>query len=230
MKTFTCLYCNNTFPLKPGTAGKYCSLSHQMSHRGPLLKEKRIQKYNLSPKCCKTCFAPLDYEKRFNSFCDKSCSATFTNLNSSPNRKRGPAKNPQALANQPLHIRRMASRKVVSKTCIVCNAEFMASGNSSHCSKDCTYVTKSKKMKKYVSNNPSHKFNRNPYRQSYMEKSFEEWLISLGFSNSLNGYLKEVVFYNAETNKYGRADFVFPRSTSCCSRLGGHPDNPKRIS
>lgn len=40
---------------------------------------KRIEKYNLNPNCCNQCGKPIDYERKYNTFCSKSCSATHNN-------------------------------------------------------------------------------------------------------------------------------------------------------
>lgn len=52
----------------------------------------RIYNYNLNPTICRHCCKIHTYEKRNNKFCNSSCAATFNNLNSSPDRKRGPNK------------------------------------------------------------------------------------------------------------------------------------------
>ena len=43
------------------------------------IRQKNIEKYNLSPKLCKTCSIPIEYDKRWNTFCSSSCSATDIN-------------------------------------------------------------------------------------------------------------------------------------------------------
>jgi hypothetical protein len=44
------------------------------------LKIKRIQEYNSNPNKCKNCNKFFPYNKRFNNFCNCSCSASFNNL------------------------------------------------------------------------------------------------------------------------------------------------------
>lgn len=41
--------------------------------------ETRIQAYNQNPKLCKQCSNPIDYFKRVNDYCCRSCSATANN-------------------------------------------------------------------------------------------------------------------------------------------------------
>lgn len=42
-------------------------------------KEKRITAYNANPTVCATCNTALEYSRRSNKFCSKSCSAIFNN-------------------------------------------------------------------------------------------------------------------------------------------------------
>jgi hypothetical protein len=43
------------------------------------LKLERIKKYNENPKLCLNCNNPIDYDKKCNKFCSKSCSAIYNN-------------------------------------------------------------------------------------------------------------------------------------------------------
>ena len=68
----------------PGTGATY-------ETRKDIIKYKnRIIEYDLSPTQCKQCNTPLKYDQRHNTFCSRSCSAVFNNLNSPSDRKRGP--------------------------------------------------------------------------------------------------------------------------------------------
>lgn len=42
-------------------------------------KQKRIDKWNESPKLCKACSSPIRYDKRINDFCNRSCRTKYTN-------------------------------------------------------------------------------------------------------------------------------------------------------
>jgi very-short-patch-repair endonuclease len=42
-------------------------------------KNERISDYNLNPKKCLNCNAPLEYENKHNKFCNSSCAATYNN-------------------------------------------------------------------------------------------------------------------------------------------------------
>lgn len=47
------------------------------------LKKERIKDYNINPKLCTNCEKPLEYEKKNNKFCCKSCAAIYNNKNRS---------------------------------------------------------------------------------------------------------------------------------------------------
>ena len=47
------------------------------------LKKERIEDYNINPTLCTNCRKHLNYEKRNNKFCCKSCAAIFNNKNRS---------------------------------------------------------------------------------------------------------------------------------------------------
>lgn len=51
--------------------------SAEAVHRNRRLE--RIEEYNKNPKRCAFCGAPLEYDKRFNKFCNHSCNAKFLN-------------------------------------------------------------------------------------------------------------------------------------------------------
>lgn len=46
---------------------------------------------------------------------------------------------------------------------------------------------------------------------SYLERSFDEWLRGRGSKPGLHGYMREIHFFNPETKKHGYCDFVFPK-------------------
>jgi len=80
--------------------------------------QKRIKEYNNNPKKCFQCSESISYDKRFNKFCSKSCSAIFNNT-----RK---------------------EKKI--KTCIYCNNNFHSKPKvSKYCSKECEIKFKTEK-------------------------------------------------------------------------------------
>lgn len=89
MNNVSCQYCLNLFTPKLGSYGKFCSLSCGTSFKNIVTKEKAIEKYNARPNKCKCCKNTIDYEKRANRYCSRSCAAKITNQVA---RKRGPSK------------------------------------------------------------------------------------------------------------------------------------------
>lgn len=75
-----CLHCSSSFKVKPGTYGKFCSLSCTNIFGGLIRKQKSIKKYNLNPKLCKQCNCIIPYDKKkTNKFCNSSCAGTYNN-------------------------------------------------------------------------------------------------------------------------------------------------------
>ena len=75
---------------------------------------------------------------------------------------------------------------------------------------------------------PARKYNRDPTKQSYMERSFEDWLIKNGMSFGRGGYIPEVKVYNKSTKKYGKLDFLFPRKRLIVELDGTHHESLER--
>lgn len=80
MKNSICQHCQSIFAIKPGSTGKFCSLSCSTSNRNKTATALKISTYNKNPKLCSQCANPLEYIKRHNTFCSSSCSGTYTNL------------------------------------------------------------------------------------------------------------------------------------------------------
>jgi very-short-patch-repair endonuclease/predicted nucleic acid-binding Zn ribbon protein len=182
-------------------------------------KLKLILEYIENPNYCHQCGISLTYDNKNYKFCSCSCSATYNNSN-----KSGPTQETKDKISSAL-----LGKKLICPIswCVICGT-LIKNKRSKTCSKDCKSKLVSRKMKSYISITPSHKLNRNPYKQSYMERSFEEWLKSKGMTNSLHGYLMEVKFFNPYTNKWGRADFVFPKKKLIIELDGTHHLEPKR--
>lgn len=53
----------------------------QAGEASKLRKLSRINAYMQSPKVCKQCLCTMEYNKRTNIFCSRSCSRTYSNLN-----------------------------------------------------------------------------------------------------------------------------------------------------
>ena len=87
-----------------------------------LLKQ---QQYLLAPNICTYCRNPLEYDKRKNKFCSRSCSATYNNLLSTHSDS-----TKQKLSDSLIHQYRLGRPtnkgmgQLIVKNCVVCGTEF----------------------------------------------------------------------------------------------------------
>lgn len=79
MKNSICQYCQLSFEVKSGSTGKFCSLSCSTKNKNKTETEFKIKTYNENPILCKECSKVLEYSKRYNKFCSRSCSGLYTN-------------------------------------------------------------------------------------------------------------------------------------------------------
>ena len=110
--------------------------------------EQHKNKYYLSPKYCKHCNTIILYEKKTNNFCNKSCAASYNNLNVP--RRTGPP---------PKHKPKFS--RVLFKLCLTCNTAFrVVGGRRTYCSKNCNPLSKDathyRIMCKFVLNKNDH--------------------------------------------------------------------------
>ena len=75
MKHAICQQCSTNFIITPGSFGKFCSLSCGVIFRSKINLKNAIKKYQFTPAKCNCCQKPLDYTKRKNKYCSRSCSA-----------------------------------------------------------------------------------------------------------------------------------------------------------
>lgn len=178
---------------------------------------------------CNNCFTPINIPLSvFNSFkhnfCSRSCAATFNNkfrthteqtklkISKSLKSIKGPPRPP----------------KTYNRKCENCHTHFQTPNKKKKfCSRKCRSTVASERTSEWLRNNRDHI--RGPHKQSYMEKSFEDWLKQQGIKRGLSGYLTEVYFYNPTTRKNGWADFVFPRAKVIVELDGTHHQKRKEL-
>lgn len=190
---------------------KYCSLSCGNIHRGLKSQEQKIKDYESNPKICARdgCNNLIKFSNRNSaSYCSRSCSTTRNNKI----RVRKPATDDFKEKMRQINLAKNIEKRLIEplKKCVVCGM-IIKSKNRKTCSDQCYRKLLQQQMKIYVRLHPTHKYNRSPTKQSWMERTFEEWLNNHGMLYGFKGYLNEVWFYNDETKKYGRVDFLFPR-------------------
>lgn len=169
--------------------------------------------YTVSPTLCVHCQTPIEYEKRRNKFCSSSCSASYNNTGRSVSESTRLKKRTIALVRNIRPPARTAAPYEPIRCCVSCNVPFKVTAKQRHkktCSKSCKVKYLSQKQKQYARIHPELTYRRNPYKQSYLERTFEGWLINNGMTKGRRGYLTEVWFRNRSTDKLHRADFVFP--------------------
>jgi very-short-patch-repair endonuclease len=107
--------------------------------------------------------------------------------------------------------------------CIFCgNILSYQKRNRKTCSLTYTNAYNSKRQTAYLKNPVNRKKYKGNGSQSYMEKSFEQWLLQNNIKNGINGYLTELHFYNPNTNKHGWIDFIFPKLKLIIELDGNH--------
>jgi very-short-patch-repair endonuclease len=100
-------------------------------------------------------------------------------------------------------------KKMYILKCKFCDIEFLNPAHRITCSNKCKHALSGIRTSKWLKANRSHiKGRKEP---SYMESSFQQWLLAAGIPNSLNGFLTEIHFVNINTGKNGWIDFLFPR-------------------
>ena len=140
LKICQSINCNNTVSNKPGTTGKYCSLSCSTRHRNYLNRENKIKEYQLYPNKCKSCNTDLPFKSRKNTYCSRSCSVTETNKNK--NRTHSiETKNKLSKIIKQKHASGCydmtnTRRKIKIKICPECKKEFSRK-NTKYCSMVC---------------------------------------------------------------------------------------------
>lgn len=114
------------------------------------------QTYHSNPKLCKQCRSLLPYEKRCNKFCGSSCAATYNNLHSSPDRKRGPeasgisAKEKAKLKRWTINIAGPYS-KIYTNSCSTCGKVSLQSSYKKFCNEHSDNYSHEKRAKYWFS-------------------------------------------------------------------------------
>lgn len=131
MKKYICKHCGKEFE-KPTELGGHITKEHsnKSKENGKKRTAQYKDKYNRSPKKCKQCGNIIPFEKRENSFCSSSCSASYNN--------KGKAKN---------------GKEIKRKKCLNCDKEFkpLSSSKGLFCSGNCSHsFRRLKKIKDFL--------------------------------------------------------------------------------
>lgn len=198
--TRICSYCNNSF-IAQDRYKQFCNLSCSTANKNKLAREKKLQNYLLNPKHCLQCNAEMSYDKRSNQFCSHSCSATYTNSRRDYTKiKTGPKKGyiPHR------HYEKHPPYTKISQ-CIICNKSHPKTGKT--CSTQCKSHLLSKSIKSAIFNGHDPKRNRGRHKRSWLETSFESWLLE----NKITDFITEQPFKRHDQVKTYFVDFYFPK-------------------
>jgi hypothetical protein len=181
------------------------------------LVRKNQNNYYLEPNKCQSCSSIIPYEKRMNKFCNSSCAAKLNNTKR-PSRKKPKVKKLCAQQAKPVKERQLILPFIFSKTfsrnsfkpsiCEICNGVTHAriirkTCGREQCVKTRQSVTASDRLRKRHAS--SEKMGSS--QKSYLEKSFEEWLVATYPKIS---YEDEKGFWNPILRKNYVVDFIFP--------------------
>jgi very-short-patch-repair endonuclease/predicted nucleic acid-binding Zn ribbon protein len=211
-----CNHCKENLPYvsrKNKFCSSSCSAKFNNSKRGPRSVKTKIaisksltQHFideNISiivnNKPSKHCLQCLTEIPRTNKFCSTACNKEYNKL--------------IKLADKKLKRIHREKNKNLAKwfQCKSCEMEFQAYNKRKYCSKTCLSDDFSRRQTEYLKKPENRKKYKGRSQPSYMEESFEQWLKQNGLTESVNGYLKEIHFYNPNTKKHGWVDFLFPR-------------------
>lgn len=163
------------------------------------LKEQRIIEYNENPTHCIFCDTKFDYSNRNKKFCNSSCAASFNNKNRSITQRKKQAKS----LLKSLHKKETLQKYSKISFCVICGS-LIKKKHIKTCSKICYSKLLSNKAKDNISRL---KYNRGRHKKSYLELSFEEWLIT----NNVKDFIMEYKVKYPIENKTFFIDFYFPK-------------------
>ena len=152
--------------------------------------KQHLQKHVIKSYCIE-CNNPI-FNK--NKFCSSSCSAKYGNRNKDYSKfKSGPEKGTKPKNYYPY-------TKI--KLCIICKKYHTGTGKT--CSPKCKSILLSNHVRNRIDNGWNPNENRNRSLPSYLEKSFENWLLKNNYTN----FIKNKTFKCSTKLYYG--DFYFP--------------------
>jgi very-short-patch-repair endonuclease len=167
-------------------------------------KLNRIEEYSMNTTKCLYCHTEFNYYYRHNKFCNQSCAASYNNTNRSIEIR----EKQKITLKKTLSLTKKEKTTKPAKQCEVCNSNHYGSG------KTCSIICKGKLfsfiMKEKIKNGYNPRKNRGRDKRSYLETSFENWLIE----NHFNDFETEfhIKRYD-ENNKFIKnyfIDFYFP--------------------
>ena len=200
-----CIYCRKEYSLKgihthyyrshgtveekikfsSGYNGKYHEISNILKERGKIQRKIKMNEYYLTPKYCLKCCRVIEFEKRTNDYCSRSC---------------GNNRGPRSLETKQKISEKLKNlqREIDLKFCIIhhcknCNNQLK--NRKVFCSRECVKIFKQKYLtsKQKYKHNCSFKFSLNDY-PNYFDFSLIEkygWYSATNRGNNLNGVSRD---------------------------------------
>lgn len=192
----------------------------------PITVQSLTNHYNKHFKVtnCKFCNEPFSFISR-KQFCSRSCSASYNNRGtvqsqatrmkiSLTHRSRYQSTNTLTNSNK-LVIR----GKCLVSWCQICNAT-IANKHVKTCSDKCKRELLARRASE---RSAITKWNRGRHKQSYLERSFQAWLLQHNYTD----FLTEVTFKNPTIKRHYFVDFLFPREKLIIELDGSQHQNTK---
>jgi len=161
-----------------------------------------------------------------NNFCSQSCSASYNNRFKI--RKPWTEESKQKLRNSTLERREYNRIKytLYRNMCKYCDKFFWYKNRIKYCGDNCRKYASSEQQTQWLKDHPNQfkkfRLGRKQNQMSYMERSFEKWLIQLGIVEGYTGYLREIHFFNKTLRRNGWIDFLFPKHKLIIELDGTH--------
>lgn len=174
--------------------------------------------YYNNPKKCKNCSNIIDFEKRTNKFCNHACSASYNNKKRGPHSEETKSKIIKASQGRKQKICKVSFCKICGST--------IPNKRINSCSIECKNKLISEKIK-IAFKEGRHKGNlyRSRNNPSYMESSFDDWLVS---NDCKYQWIKEHPFKRYDNlgnyEKCYFVDFFFPDLKLVIELDGSHHD------
>lgn len=181
---------------------RMCKVPNLGALHNKKIGEANKLKYLQHPNYCECCHAIIPYRSP-NRFCSSSCAAKVTNKKHPKESRERQAKTvSKTLKGKPRLSRRLSYSRL--SFCVVCGST-IPNKYVKTCSDSCLSKLMSKLIIERIKINKRSNYRRD--RSSYLEKSFESWLLQNKVTYT---YIPEYYIHNHLTNKRYFVDFYFP--------------------
>lgn len=227
------------------TIGKniYCSLKCRNNHVNKNLRDyskcsqtfknkkfQKIQEYIENPKLCKNCNSIISFEKKRNSYCSLSCSASYNNKNRivtwNDKIRTGVNKYIENNGYFGSVLTKVNSRKnKIDKHCLTCGKVLLK--NKCYCSNNCRNIARRSQMNDFLKykSDCQFKFNLSDFPNEYDFHLIEKygWYSPTNKKNNINGVSRDHMFSIKEGYELGIDPKIISHPANC--QLLQHSEN-----